>query len=166
MSSPLHLSIRDPDSRRRAFLRRHILAAHARLSPGLRELSVAVVDGRTMSDLHRRFLNRRGPTDVMAFELDADARGRVTAGEVVVCIDVARVASRRRGIALRHELLLYALHGMLHLCGYDDRNAADSRRMHAMEDALLSELGIGPVFAGRNVPRRRRSRGNPGGGPT
>lgn len=160
MIRTLDLSIRDSDRRRAAFLRKKLLAAHAMLAPPLRELSVAVVGSARMSRLHRRFLGRSGTTDVMSFELETDDRGDVVSGEVVVCADVARAEARRRGIPARHELLLYALHGMLHLCGHDDRNPADSGRMHAMEDQLLTRLEIGPVFAIRRAPCRRRRSGS------
>ncbi len=56
----------------------------------------------------------------------------------------------------RNEVLLYALHGMLHLSGFDDRTDADFRKMHRMEDRLLARLGIGPVFG--PVDRRRAGR--------
>jgi probable rRNA maturation factor len=42
--------------------------------------------------------------------------------------------------------LLYSLHGMLHLCGFDDRTEPDFRRMHQTEDEILTRLGVGPVF--------------------
>ncbi|MGN6726072.1 MAG: rRNA maturation RNAse YbeY, partial [Tepidisphaeraceae bacterium] len=47
------------------------------------------------------------------------------------------------------ELLLYALHGVLHLSGYDDRTESDHRRMHRREDQILHRIGIGPLFADR-----------------
>ena len=55
-------------------------------------------------------------------------------------------------------LLLYALHGMLHLCGFDDRTAAGFKRMHGTEDRILTRLGVGPVFAPAGKPARRRRR--------
>ena len=93
-----------------------------------------------------------GPTDVLTFPLDVDSRGRATSGEVVVCVPEARRRAREHGHPVERELLLYSLHGLLHLCGYDDRNARDFRRMHRTEDAILTQLGIGPVF--REAPPR------------
>jgi probable rRNA maturation factor len=129
------------------FLRQQLRRAHAILSPRLAELSVALVNDARMSELHEQFLGVAGPTDVLTFELDHDARGRVTAGEVVVCVPEARRQAKKRGIELRMELLLYALHGMLHLCGFDDRTERGFRTMHRREDDILTALGFGPVFA-------------------
>jgi probable rRNA maturation factor len=130
-----------------AYLRKHLPRAHRLLKSPLREMSLALVGDRRMAKLHQRFMGIAGPTDVLTFELDHDARGRVTAGEVVVCVPYAVRQARRTGVAVRKELLLYALHGMLHLCGFDDRTARDFAAMHEREDDILKRLGVGVVFA-------------------
>lgn len=143
------------------FLRRHLLAAHGLLRPALRELSLALVGDNPMSLLHKRFMNIEGPTDVLTFPLDFDAAGRVTAGEVVICVPEAARQARLRGIEVREELLLYALHGMLHLSGFDDRTDTGFRQMHRKEDDILGCLGLGPVFRMEAPVARRNRRGNP-----
>lgn len=100
-----------------------------------------------MGALHERFMGVAGPTDVLTFPIDADAIGNVIAGEVYVCVPEARRQATSRGIDPKREVLLYALHGMLHLLGYDDRTSRDYRIMHSTEDLILTELGLGPVFA-------------------
>ena len=130
------------------------VAAHVAAAEGFRtgRLSVAVVGRRAMSTLHDRFLGLAEPTDVLSFDLGTDRRRRVLDGEIVVCADVALARCgqpRRPGTQLaaaRAELALYVTHGILHLAGYDDHGPADFRRMHAREDKLLSQLGLGPVF--------------------
>jgi probable rRNA maturation factor len=112
------------------YLKRNLTRAHAVLRPALGEFSLALVGNARMAELHEQFMNVPGPTDVLTFELDHDARGRVTAGEVVVCVPYALREARRRGVSPRDELLLYALHGMLHLCGYDDLTDRDFAKMH------------------------------------
>ena len=128
------------------YLRRHVRAAHALLAPPLVELSIALVGDKRMADLHLEFMNIPGPTDVLTFPLDHDGRGRVTAGEVVVCVPEAKRRAAGHGVTVRQELLLYAVHGLLHLCGFDDRTARGFRRMHRTEDDILAKLGVGPVF--------------------
>lgn len=114
-------------------------------------ISVALLGDKRMAALHETFLKTAGTTDVLTFELDYDERGRLTSGEVVLCVPFARREAKRRRHSPEHELLLYALHGVLHLSGYDDRTPAAHARMHEEEDRILEELGIGPVF-------RRRAR--------
>lgn len=99
-----------------------------------------------MARLHKQFMNIPGPTDVLTFELARDSRGRVVEGEIVLCVPEARRRAREHGIPLAHELLLYAIHGLLHLSGYDDLTEADFRAIHRAEDRILKRLGIGPVF--------------------
>ena len=132
------------------------------LRPPLAELSLALVGDAKMSALHEQFMGIAGPTDVLTFPLDEDARGRVTAGEVVVCVPEARRRAKTEGTDLRREALLYALHGMLHLCGYDDRTPADFARMHRAEDRILAQIGVGAVFGA--VEANPAKEGTAGGG--
>jgi probable rRNA maturation factor len=131
-------------------LRRQMLKAHAILGSRLKELSLAIVPGHQMAILHKKFLNQPGPTDVLTFELDHDARGRIISGEIVICHSVAREQVRTLGHSVAHELLLYTLHGLLHLSGFDDRTPSDFKIMHAKEVEILTRLGAGPVFSRRS----------------
>ena len=128
----------------------------------LRELSLALVGDARMSQLHQQYMGIPGPTDVLTFPIEEDGRGRIVAGEVVVCVPEARRQARARGTDAGREVLLYALHGLLHLDGFDDRTARGFRDMHATEDRILTRLGVGPVFepapAERGRPRRRATR--------
>ncbi len=132
---------------RRKFLELHSITPHA---PA--HVSVALVGDRVMDRLHREFMNISGPTDVLTFPLDFDPRGRCTAGEIVVCPPEARRRIERVGYSvrtshLREEILLYMLHGLLHLTGLDDIDPSDYHHMHRTEDRLLRRIGVGPVFA-------------------
>lgn len=128
------------------FLERHLAAACSHVKSAPRAISVAIVDAATISRLHEQFLGKREATDVLSFELERDAQG-VSEGEIVVCLDIAQEQSSRRGHAVEKELLLYALHGLLHLSGYDDLEEAGNRRMHAKEDEILEAIGVGAAFA-------------------
>jgi rRNA maturation RNase YbeY len=129
------------------FLRRTLPRAVALVRRPPADVSVALVGDTRMAALHLEFLNIPGPTDVLTFELDHDRRGRCTSGEVVVCVPHARRQAKHRGLPLKHELLLYALHGVLHLSGYDDLTPAGHRKMHRAEDRILDAIGVGAVFA-------------------
>lgn len=113
-------------------------------------LSVAVVGRRRMASLHEHYAGVREATDVLTFDLGCDPpAGRLDA-EIVICSDVARQRARRRGgtlSAARAEIALYLVHGILHVAGYDDHDAAGFQRMHRREDEILSRLGVGPVFS-------------------
>ena len=153
------------------FLRKQLPAAHAAIESKInrrrhrrrrlpvREMSLALVNDARMSALHVEFMGIHGPTDVLTFPIDQDARGRVTSGEVIVCVPHARRQAKRHTIPLRLELLLYSIHGMLHLIGYDDRTPRDFAAMHRTEDEILTELGFGPVFTtGATTATRKEAR--------
>lgn len=150
-----------------AFLRKHLLNAWPLIRRAPKELSVALVNDQRMSELHEQFLNIPGPTDVLTFELDHDNKGNCTSGEVVVCVPEAERQAAERGIDVCDEVLLYALHGLLHLSGYDDKTDAAYRAMHRREDEILQQLGVGKTFAKRPVgPARKRKAAGPSKGRT
>ncbi|MEM1109326.1 MAG: rRNA maturation RNase YbeY [Planctomycetota bacterium] len=116
------------------------------------QLSVTLVDDPVMSRLHADHCDDPSTTDVLTFDL-ADrepprAGDPVTwiEGDIVVCRDVAERQAAARGHDARTELLLYAVHGLMHLLGEDDHAEEDYSRMHRREDELLTEMGLGPVF--------------------
>jgi probable rRNA maturation factor len=86
------------------------------------------------ADLHSRAAPDAAPTPRSRSAPQRPARRRVP-------------SAARQLAAARAELALYVTHGILHLAGYDDHRAADFRRMHAREDELLQNLGLGRVFA-------------------
>jgi len=112
------------------------------------EISVVLVGDKLMSELHLRDLNVAGPTDVLTYEIDHHPKtGRCTAGEVIVCVPEAVRQAKSRKTTTANELLLYSLHGVLHLAGFDDRTEVSFRKIHTMEDDILTRIGVGPVFS-------------------
>ena len=125
------------------------LLAAARLileEEGIREasLSLAVVDDSTIHELNRRYLQHDDATDVLSFVLDAGP-GRLD-GEVIVSADTAAAASARYGWSVDDELLLYVIHGTLHLVGYDDQTPADRTAMRERERFCLARFQRTPRY--------------------
>ena len=86
--------------------------------PGKATISVAVVDDDAISELNGEFLGHQGPTDVLSFVLEQGED--FLDGEVVVSAETAQRAAAEFGWSAAEELLLYVIHGALHLAGYDD----------------------------------------------
>ncbi len=118
------------------------------------ELSVAVVDDQQMSDLHEQFMNIAGPTDVLTFDFRSMPGQGPLDGELVLCYDEAARQAVDRGIEVQMELLLYAVHGLLHLLGFDDQDPAAFELMHEEEDRLLTQAGFGAVYAHTKKPEK------------
>lgn len=103
-------------------------------------VNVIIVDDATIAELHERFLHDPTPTDVLSFPL-AD-RPSIIEGEIVVSAQRALARAARFGWQPHDELLLYVVHGTLHLLGYEDHTPAGRARMRRREKAVLSGLGI------------------------
>jgi len=124
-------------------------------------ISLAVVDDATIHTLNRQFLNHDWPTDVLSFALDVTESH--LNGEVVLSADTAATAAAEGGWNAADEQLLYTIHGMLHLAGFDDRSAADGGRMRAAERYYLRGYG---VEMPNRVVGRSNINGKPGTGGT
>jgi len=118
---------------------------HARVG----EVDIAVVTDREIARLNRSYLGRRGSTDVLSFDLSG-AAGSVVSAQIVVSGQTAAREAARRGHGPQLELMLYVVHALLHLLGYDDATAPQAERMHAREDELLEQ------FRARKRPHPRR----------
>ncbi len=119
-------------------------------------LSVSLVDSATIRVINRNHLQHDYPTDVLSFQLDwthperesagcgADDRsaGAHIEGEIIVSVEYAQSAAERLDWELQSELTLYVIHGMLHICGYDDLDPAERQIMRAREAAVFSQLGL------------------------
>lgn len=111
---------------------------------GLRSahISLALVDDTEMHALNRKYLEHDEPTDVLSFVLE-ESDGRVE-GEVIASTDTAAAQAQRVGMEPGDELLLYLVHGTLHLCGYDDTTDEAAGEMRERERRYLAKLGIEP----------------------
>ena len=97
----------------------------------LAEVSVILVSDRRMAELHQRFLQQPGATDVITFHH----------GEIFISTETARRQARRFGSSLDHELRLYIAHGLLHLHGFDDKEARSSAEMKRTQEKLVAATG-------------------------
>lgn len=108
------------------------------------ELSILFVESDAMAELHERWLDLPGPTDVMSFPMDElrpGADGRPSApgvlGDVVLCPEVAAAQAREAGHSTAEELLLLTVHGILHLLGFDHAEEEEEKEMFALQRQLL-----------------------------
>lgn len=105
------------------------------------EISLAFVDNPTIHRLNQRYLQHDEPTDVLSFPL-SDPKASKLAGELVLGVEVAAEQATARGHDVQTELTLYVIHGLLHLCGYDDHDDADRAAMRQRERDYLRQLGL------------------------
>ena len=131
-------------------LRRAVRAVFRRESIRDATVSVAVVDDATMRRLNREYLQHDVAADVLSFLLASGPEGME--GEILVSAETALAAAAAFGWEAENELLLYVIHGALHLAGYRDDGTRRRAAMRQREDRCLADLGLAAV------PRSRRSR--------
>jgi probable rRNA maturation factor len=108
------------------------------------QISLAFVDNPTIQRLNRRYLKHNRPTDVLSFPL-GDTNDQSLSGEIVIGAEVAAAEANRRGQDLQVEAALYVIHGVLHLCGLDDKTRAGAAEMRQRESRYLRQLGLPDV---------------------
>jgi probable rRNA maturation factor len=110
------------------------------------EVAIAIVSDARIRALNRQFRRRDEPTDVLSFPSGDSAAPRLAPrflGDVVIAERVARRQAREAGHSLTVELKVLALHGLLHLLGYDHHDPADEGRMARLERRLRAKGGLG-----------------------
>lgn len=103
------------------------------------KLTLAFMTDPAIHALNKRFLEHDEPTDVITFPYGQ----KPLHGDLAISTDTAITAATERGHAPADELLLYVIHGILHLCGFDDLSEKDRQEMKQRERHYLKELGIG-----------------------
>src|ERR1700759_2200400 len=111
------------------------------------ELSMVLLDMAAMADLHMRWMDLPGPTDVMSFPMDelepggrpdAPEPGAAMLGDIVLCPEFAAIQANTAGHTLGHEPALLTIHGVLHLLGYDHAEPDEEKEMFGLQGELLS----------------------------
>jgi probable rRNA maturation factor len=134
----------------------------------LAELSMLLVGSKVMADLHQRWMDLPGPTDVMAFPMNEAEEGGVLAGgrpdsppggpellgDIVLCPEVAMEQASAAGHSVVDELQLLTVHGVLHLLGYDHAEPAQEREMFALQDRILDEFRRADWASRRRIAQR------------
>ena len=109
------------------------------------ELCIKLVDEDTIAQLNAQWMDKEGPTDVLAFPMDELRPGLVNEepeegvlGDLVLCPDIAE----KQGVAAGHgkdaEIELLTVHGILHLLGYDHAEPEEHKEMFGLQDELLA----------------------------
>ncbi|MEA1963879.1 MAG: rRNA maturation RNase YbeY [Candidatus Aerophobetes bacterium] len=126
------------------FLRKAALCTLKReLIKANKQISMALVDNEKIVELNRKFRGMDKVTDVLAFPLGGEfVSTESLLGEVIISVEAAEEEAKERGHSLREELALLAIHGVLHLLGYLDKEEAERVIMQNKEKSILKSLGM------------------------
>lgn len=122
------------------------------------ELSIVLIDEAAMAELHEKWMNEKGPTDVLSFPMDELRPGKPDKpsdpgllGDVVICPHVAARQAQKAGHGSHEEILLLTTHGILHLLGYDHAEPEAEKEMFALQRKLLLTY----LAQSETVPRKQ-----------
>ncbi|MEN9687887.1 MAG: hypothetical protein RL381_899 [Actinomycetota bacterium] len=105
------------------------------------EISLTCVDVNEMEELHIKWMDEPGPTDVLSFPMDMpETKGEaVTLGDIVLAPVVAAQQAANAGHSYEHEIFILATHGLLHIVGYDHADPDEEKVMFALQEKIVQE---------------------------
>ncbi len=115
------------------------------------EISINFVNNKEIQEINRNYRQIDQPTDVISFALEETGEGElkvigedlpIVFGDVVISIDKAKEQAIEYNHSLERELGFLALHGFLHLLGYDHMNEVDEKQMFTKQEELLNGFGL------------------------
>ena len=120
------------------------LMTHAMTALGLNpecDLNIAFVEDDYMTELHIRWMDEPGTTDVWSFPMDMpEAPGEaVTLGDIVISPVVAAAQALTQGHSTEHEIYILATHGLLHIIGYDHAEKGDGKIMFELQEKIVTD---------------------------
>jgi probable rRNA maturation factor len=103
------------------------------------ELNLVFVDIEEMTELHIKWMDEGGPTDVLSFPMDLPEPGNeaVTLGDIVIAPVVAAAQAATAGHSIDHEIFILAAHGLLHILGYDHATPEEEKAMFTLQEKLV-----------------------------
>lgn len=115
------------------------------------EFSLSFVDKKEIHNINKEYRGIDRPTDVISFALNDDVEGELEIiggeeinyiGDIIICTDIAKEQAKDYGHSYERELGFLAVHGFLHLLGYDHMNEKDEKIMFSKQDQILEEFGL------------------------
>lgn len=105
------------------------------------DLNLTFIDDKEMEELHIKWMDLPGSTDVLSFPMDMpeSGDGPVTLGDIVISPRFAEDQAAKAGHSINHEIFILATHGLLHILGYDHEDIEDESVMFALQETIVSE---------------------------
>jgi probable rRNA maturation factor len=149
----------------KAVLLRAVRAAAAALSTKRAELAIVLTDDRAIRLLNRDWRGIDAATNVLSFPAKRVGEGPPLLGDIVLAYETVAREARREGKSFAHHLAHLAVHGFLHLNGYDHGRTKEAEAMERLERDILRRLDIGDPYRARRAaggahkrPRQRAGR--------
>ncbi|MDN4525433.1 rRNA maturation RNase YbeY [Fictibacillus fluitans] len=119
--------------------------------PDETELSLTFVTDEMIHEINRQYRDKDRPTDVISFAMEEMGEGEIEItgaelprilGDIIISVDTAKVQAEEYGHSFMREIGFLAVHGLLHLLGYDHLNEQDEKQMFGRQDEILTAYGL------------------------
>ena len=127
-------------------------AKHENINTEITEMSLSFVSKEEIQEINRDYRGKDVPTDVISFDLNDEIEDEVhnkgledefnSIGDIIICVDIAREQAQEYNHSFDREIGFLAVHGFLHLLGYDHMNEEDEKEMFDKQEAILEEFGL------------------------
>jgi probable rRNA maturation factor len=141
------------DGKLKSAVRRAVAQAGAALSTTASELAIVLADDSTLRALNRDWRGIDAPTNVLSFPAKNAAAGYL--GDVILAHETIAREARSEGKPLAHHVAHLAVHGFLHLLGYDHERQEDALKMERTERQILRRLAIPDPYQPKDGPNKR-----------
>jgi probable rRNA maturation factor len=134
----------------KAIVKKAVLAAAKAVSTPRTELAIVLADDSAIRALNRDWRGKNAPTNVLSFPAAAPGKGRPGSpyiGDIVIAYQTVAREAATEGKPFSHHLSHLAIHGFLHLLGYDHDNDRDAAKMEGVERKVLKRLAIPDPYA-------------------
>jgi len=120
---------------------RKVLSAKPFKKPG--EITVCFVNDRSIKQLNLIYLHKNNPTDVLTFDISGPLDKKRITADIVISTDTVIHNAKIFKTSFLYELHLYIVHGLLHILGFDDKNATQRKLMDRATSRILAKLRLG-----------------------
>ena len=105
------------------------------------EINVSFVEDDYMTELHIKWMDEAGTTDVLSFPMDMPEKPgeAVTLGDIVISPVVAAEQAKAQGHSIEHEIYILVIHGLLHIIGYDHADKAEEKVMFDLQEKIVKD---------------------------
>ena len=129
-----------------------VAAKYENIDTNIAEMSLSFVDKEEIQEINRNYRGKDVPTDVISFALNDEVEDELdiigiedefnSLGDVIICVDIAKEQAKEYNHSFDREIGFLAVHGFLHLLGYDHMNEEDEKEMFGKQEAILEQFGL------------------------
>jgi probable rRNA maturation factor len=141
-----------------SLLRRAVNAAATEVSTSGAELAIVLTDDSALRLLNRKWRGIDAPTNVLSFPVEVPAGALSLLGDIVLAHQTVAREAQQDGKPFAHHVAHLAVHGFLHLCGYDHERDSDAETMEQLERNVLRRLAIPDPYRTKAAPRPARAK--------